>query len=234
MNTGCYPDRTFRPYIFPKPEDAFDQVLAVTSEINIDLVFSGYLQGVFAWYSEDDGEPVTWWSPNPRFVLRPENLHVPKSLQKFLRHTPYTYTIDTSFANVIKNCASVKRAGQDGTWIGGEMIRVYTELFDAGIAHSVETWKDGNLVGGFYGVGIGQIFFGESMFSLLPNSSKSAFVLFARKFFAECGGALIDCQVYTDNMARFGAGNISRDAFLRLEKELLPSELRVPICEMSL
>lgn len=224
---------TFHPYIFPKPEDAFEQIVAVTQELNFDLVYSAYLQGIFAWYDEANGEPVAWWSPNPRFVLQPQNLHVPKSLEKFLCHTPYTYTIDKDFSGVIKNCASVKRPDQDGTWIGNEIIRVYNELHEAGVAHSVEVWKDSDLVGGFYGVSIGQIFFGESMFSLLPDTSKSAFVLFARKFFGECGGKLIDCQVYTDNLARFGASNISRDAFLRMEKEMLGKEIAMPIDKIN-
>lgn len=223
----------FTPYVFPKPQDAYDEIVAVTNELNFDLVYSAYLQGVFAWYSEDRGEPVVWWNPNPRFVLQPKNLHVSKSLEKFLKHTPYTYTIDTAFDSVIKNCASVKRPDQDGTWIGSEIIRVYNELHHAGVAHSVEVWKGEDIVGGFYGVGIGQIFFGESMFSLLPNTSKSAFVLFARKFFGECGGKLIDCQVYTDNLARFGAANVSRDAFLRMEKNLLGKELAKQIKDIQ-
>ena len=132
--------------------------------------------------------------------------------------------MDKAFPDVMRGCASMERKGQNGTWIGTKMIEVYCELARRGIARSVEAWHDGKLAGGFYGVLIGRVFCGESMFTIESDSAKSAFVLFARAF-AACGGKLIDSQVYTDNIARYGAKNISRQAFLRLESELLYTPL---------
>ena len=205
---------------FPEPLAEYNGACLVSRDLTIQMLYSAYMQGVFPWFDEDEGEPVVWYSPNPRFCLRIENLHVPKSLDRFLKHTPYTYTMDACFESVMEECRKMKREGQDGTWIGNKMIQTYTEFHEAGFAHSFEAWHEGNLVGGFYGVLIGSVFCGESMFTKMDNSSKSAFILFARAF-AECGGQLIDSQIYTDNIARYGATNISRDAFLRLEKECL-------------
>jgi leucyl/phenylalanyl-tRNA---protein transferase len=210
----------FKLTFFPVDEDNRRGLLGYTTGIDAHLVVSAYLQGVFPWYNEDEGEPVLWWSPDPRFVLPVEELHVPHSISRFLKHTPYTYTMDTDFAAVINACAAIKRDGQPGTWIGPEIIRVYCELNEQGITHSVEVWHDGKLAGGLYGVLLGRVFCGESMFTVEDNSSKSAFVLFARAFI-ECGGRLIDSQVYTDNIARYGAHNVSRTAFLRMEHEFM-------------
>ncbi|MCR5289983.1 MAG: leucyl/phenylalanyl-tRNA--protein transferase [Treponema sp.] len=207
--------------IFVIPEQAQKGLLGYTDDLTVPLVCAAYLQGVFPWYEESDGEPVLWWSPDPRFVLPVQDLHVPKSLEKFIKKTPFTYTIDVDFPSVIQHCADMDRPGQQGTWIGKNMIDLYCQLAQMHIAHSVEVWHDGILVGGLYGVLIGQVFFGESMFTVASNSAKSAFVLFA-KAFALSGGKLIDSQVYTDNLARFGAHNISRTAFLRLEHDYLP------------
>lgn len=208
------------------PERISDRrgLLGYTPEITPSLVFSAYLQGVFPWYNEDEGDPVLWWNPDPRFVLPIDELHVPQSIERFIKHTPYTYTIDADFPEVIEQCSAMKRPGQRGTWIGPQIIDVYSNLAERGIAHSVEAWHNGKLAGGLYGILIGKVFCGESMFTIEDNSSKSAFVLFA-KAFSLCGGQLIDSQVYTDNMARYGAHNISRDAFLRMETELLSSRL---------
>ena len=214
----------FQPIIFPSPEDARQGVVAITHELSPILLYSAYLQGIFPWYNEAEDEPVVWWSPNPRFVLFPQELHVPRRLKRFLSHSPYTYTMNRAFPQVITSCAKVKRPDQKGTWIGPAMIDVYCQLFDCGVAHSVEVWREERLVGGLYGVLVGQVFFGESMFSLEPDTSKSAFVLFVEAF-RSCGGQLIDSQVYTSNLARFGARNISRTSFLRLEKELLVGKL---------
>ena len=207
---------------FPVRVDAREGLLGYTEYIDSNIVFSAYLQGVFPWYNKND--PVLWWSPDPRFVLPVKEFHIPRRVTRFLKNTTYTYTIDKAFSDVMKQCACVKRQGQDGTWICSEMIDVYCELHERGIAHSFETWYDGTLAGGFYGILIGRVFFGESMFTLLPNASKSAFVLFMRAF-EKCGGALVDSQVYTENIARYGARNVSRAAFLRMERELLPSAL---------
>lgn len=223
-------ENKFTPIIFPPPKKTGRGIVAVTEDINTDLLISAYLQGIFPWYNEDEGEPVVWWSPDPRFVLLPEEFHIPSRLKRFLKHSPYKYTIDTAFEDVIKNCANVKRSDQDGTWIGKSIIESYTELFYMGLAHSVEVWHDDKLVGGFYGVLFGQVFCGESMFTLENDSAKSAFVLFVEAF-KKSGGKLIDSQVYTDNIARFGGKNISRVAFLRMEKEFLSNNLQFSISE---
>lgn len=217
-------DHQFQPIIFPSPEEALKGVVAVTDTLNLNLLYSAYLQGIFPWYNETEGEPVVWWSPDPRFVLFPQELHVPRRLKRFLRHTPYHYTMDQAFPQVIDACASVNRPDQEGTWIGPAMIETYCQLFHCGVAHSVEVWRQDQLVGGLYGVLIGQVFFGESMFSREPDTSKSAFAHFVQAF-RNCGGQLIDSQVYTSNLARFGARNISRSSFLRLERDFLPQEL---------
>ena len=209
---------------FPASDRGRRGLLGYTECITPSLVFSAYLQGIFPWYNEDEGDPVLWWSPDPRFVLPVEELHVPQSVDRYLKHTPYTYTMDTAFPEVMKNCAAMNRPGQNGTWIGARMVAVYTELAERGIARSVEVWHDGRLAGGLYGVLVGQVFCGESMFTIEDNSSKSAFVRFARAFI-QCGGRLIDSQVYTDNMARYGAHNVSRSAFLRMENGFLPCKL---------
>ncbi len=207
---------------FPKPSRR--GICLVTEVLPLQLLFSGYMQGVFPWFSEDEGEPVVWYSPEPRFCLQMKDLHIGKSMEKFLKHTPYSYTMDRDFSGVIEGCRRMTRKGQDGTWIGQKIVDAYSAFHEKGFAHSFEVWDRGKLCGGFYGVLIGSVFFGESMFTLSPDSSKSAFVIFA-KAFAASGGKMIDCQVYTDNMARYGAKNISRDAFLRLESEWLGRSL---------
>lgn len=216
-----YPDKIIQ---FPRPEKR-QSVCCISKDMHLQLLYSAYMQGIFPWFNEDDGDPILWHSPDPRFCLTMENLHIPKSISKFLKHTPYTYTMDKDFSSVIKNCSTMFRPDQDGTWIGPKIIDAYNKFHEAGFAHSVEVYHDNNLVGGFYGVLIGSVFCGESMFTLESNSSKSAFVLFA-KAFEECGGKLIDSQVYTDNIARYGATNISREAFLRLEREFLFKPLK--------
>ena len=214
---------------FPDPKN-HRGICAITEEMPLHLLYSAYMQGIFPWFCEDEGEPVIWYSPEPRFCIFKENFHVPKSISRFLKHTPYTYTIDKCFTRVMEECRDMQRAGQSGTWIGPKMIETYTALHKAGYAHSVEVWQEGELAGGFYGELFGSIFCGESMFTKASDSSKSAFVLFAKAFF-EAGGQLIDSQVYTDNIARYGATNISRLAFLRLEKEFLHKPLEKDIKE---
>lgn len=190
----------------------------ITDSISQEFLKAAYQQGIFPWYNEDAGEPVIWRSPNPRFVIFPEQLHVSKSIKKFLKHNPYHYTIDTCFEEVMKNCGSMTRQDQIGSWIGPQMLQAYKKFFESGFVHSIEVWHGEKLVGGFYGVMVGSIFVGESMFTLEDNSSKSAFVLFAQNFFAK-GGKLIDCQAYTDNMARYGAQEIPRENYLKLLKK---------------
>jgi len=205
---------------FPPNDRVFKGFVAATEDIPVDLLYSAYNHGIFPWFNEEDGDPVLWQSPDPRFVILPENLHIPKSVEKFLKHSPYTYTKDRCFKKVMENCGKVQRPGQNGTWIGPKMLKAYTQLHKKGIAHSYEVWHEKELVGGFYGIEIGAGFFGESMFTLESNSAKSAFCKFAKEFFAN-GGKLIDCQAYTENMARFGAIEISRKKFLELLSNIL-------------
>lgn len=221
------PDSIIDPnyiYQFPEPGTVYkefgESICAVTNDINIQLLYSAYMQGVFPWFNEDEGEPVVWHSTDPRFVLMPEDFHIPKSAVKFLKHTPYTYTMDKAFTKIMIECANQNRKNQNRTWIGNMMIDSYTEFHEQGYAHSFEVWKDKELVGGFYGVLIGSVFCGESMWTKATDSSKSAFILFM-KAFIECGGKILDSQSYTDNIARYGAKNISRTAFLKIEQEAL-------------
>lgn len=216
-------------YKFPDPETASDGLLCCGGDLSVDLLLSAYHQGIFPWYSEN--EPILWWSPDPRFVLFPEEFHVSSRLARFMRHDAtrpererFVFTMDAAFHSVITACAAMDRPGQDGTWILPEMVNAYCEFHEAGYAHSFEVWKDGNLAGGFYGVLLGSVFFGESMFTLMPEASKCALVHFMEAFRA-CGGKLVDSQVYTDNIARFGGRNISRSAFLHLENQLLMKPL---------
>ena len=202
---------------FPAPRRGISMI---TRTIPLQLLYSGYMQGAFPWFNEDEGEPVVWHSPQPRFCLRMEDLHISRSIDRFLKHSPYAYTMDKDFAGVIEGCRKMNRKGQDGTWIGQKIMDAYCAFHKKGYAHSFEAWDGNKLSGGLYGVLIGSVFFGESMFTIGPDSSKSTFAVFARAF-SKCGGKLIDSQVYTDNMARYGAKNISRDAFLRLEGEYL-------------
>ncbi len=207
---------------FPSVENADDGLVATGGNLSPGMLHSAYLQGIFPWFNEDS--PILWWSPDPRFVLFPTELHIPESMRKVLNKNVFTYTLDTRFEDVIKNCAGAKRPEQSGTWITHDMIDAYCKLYETGLAHSVEAWCDGKLAGGFYGVLIGSVFFGESMFTIEPNASKAAFCHFVREF-ERAGGKLIDSQIYTDHIARFGGRNISRNAFLRYEKEYLPLPL---------
>ena len=197
-----------------------DSIAFITEDIDLQVLYSAYMQGIFPWFNEDEGQPVIWQCPEKRFVLNPKEIHISKSIKKFLKHNPFTYTIDECFEEVIEQCSMMNRPGQPGTWIGPKIKKAYTTLHKAGIAHSIEAWHNGKLAGGFYGELIGTVFFGESMFTLEPDSSKSAFVLFTR-LFEKLGGQLIDCQAYTDNMARYGATEIPRDDFLSQLKNLV-------------
>ncbi len=199
---------------FPDPADACGTVVAVGGNLSPGMLVSAYTQGIFPWFNDDD--PIYWQSPDPRFVILPEAFRVGERLGRVLKKRPFEITVDTSFDRVIAHCSMVCREGQDGTWITDDMIDAYKALHREGLAHSVEAWKDGQLVGGFYGVSIGGVFFGESMFTRVSDAAKAAFVRFARFFFGSMGGRLIDSQVYTDHIARFGGINVSRDAYARM------------------
>ena len=184
-------------------------LLAAGGGLSVRRLVDAYGRGCFPWYSE--GEPVLWWSPDPRMVLFPSELHVPRSLDRRLRRGDFRITADRAFADVIAGCAEPRDDG--GTWITDEMVAAYERLHAAGYAHSVEAWQDDMLVGGLYGVGIGQAFFGESMFTRVTDASKAAFVTMVR-IFVERGVGLIDCQMRTEHLARFGAREIPRSEFL--------------------
>jgi leucyl/phenylalanyl-tRNA--protein transferase len=213
-------------FTFPDPDETEGSVVAVGGNLSPGMLLSAYAQGIFPWFNEDD--PLYWQSPDPRFVILPENFRVPVRLARSMRKSPFTIRCDTSFERVINFCSGVARPGQNGSWITDDIIDAYVSLHREGIAHSVEAWMDGQLVGGFYGVLIGSVFFGESMFTRVSDASKTAFAAFAARFFSAMGGTLIDSQVYTDHMARFGGANISRTAYLRKLSEALPSAC--PLC----
>jgi leucyl/phenylalanyl-tRNA---protein transferase len=202
------------PETFPPPERADRSgLLAIGGDLTPARLLAGYRRGIFPWYSE--GQPILWHSPNPRFVLLPGQLHVPRSLEKVLRRRTYDVRADTAFPEVLSACAVAPRPGQDGTWITAAMHAAYVTLHRLGHAHSVEAWREGELVGGLYGVAVGRVFFGESMFTLSPDASKAAFATLARSLF-DAGCLLIDCQVETEHLARFGAKDIPRRRFLQL------------------
>ena len=197
--------------LFPPPELAEDGLLAVGGDLRPERLLLAYAQGVFPWYSE--GQPILWHSPDPRMVLRAEDLHVPRSLRKSVRKGVYRVGLDTAFPEVIAACASARRPGQRGTWITRAMTKAYLELHRQGFAHSAEAWAGDWLAGGLYGVSIGTAFFGESMFTREPDASKVAFVTLVAQL-ARWGITLIDCQVHTEHLQRFGATEWSRRDYL--------------------
>jgi leucyl/phenylalanyl-tRNA--protein transferase len=211
--------RLNREILFPDPSLAEeDGLLAVGGDLSPDRILRAYAEGIFPWFNE--GSPVLWWSPDPRLVLFPEELHVSASLARTMRRGSYRVTADTAFGKVIRGCAMSRRSGQSGTWITDQMIAAYEELHAAGFAHSFESWSGDALVGGLYGVSLGGVFFGESMFSERPDASKVAFAR-SVEFFAGNGIELVDCQVRTDHLIRLGARDIPRTQFLDRLDDLL-------------
>jgi leucyl/phenylalanyl-tRNA--protein transferase len=188
-----------------------DGLLAVGGDLSPERILNAYQRGIFPWYS--DGQPILWWSPNPRTVLDPQQPKISRSLRKVLRQDRFETSYDRSFEAVIKACAA-PRETETGTWITDAMMQAYITLHRLGHAHSFECWQDGELVGGLYGIAIGRVFFGESMFSRARDASKVAFVQLARQLVAWQDG-LIDCQVYTPHLASLGAVNIPREQFLQ-------------------
>lgn len=212
--------------VFPDPSEAEAGLLAVGGDLRRDRLLLAYRSGIFPWYSE--GEPIWWHSPDPRFVLAPEHLHVPRSLEKIIRRGDYEVRFDTAFSEVIARCARKRRPGQRGTWITRDMQAAYTALHTDGIAHSAEAWQAGKLVGGLYGISLGDMYFGESMFADAPDASKVAFVTLARWMAAQ-GIALFDSQVYTEHLARFGAENWPRPRYLGRLAELVDRPTRLGV-----
>ena len=197
---------------FPPAENAEGSLLAVGGDLRPERLLLAYSQGIFPWYEE--GLPILWHSPDPRMVLEVEALHVPRSLRKTMRQAPYRITLDTAFRDVIEACAQAPRVGQDGTWITEEMKDAYCELHRLGYAHSAEAYLDQQLVGGLYGVSLGSMFFGESMFAKAADASKIAFVTLVEHL-RKRGLTLVDCQVHTDHLERFGAVEWPRRRFLK-------------------
>ena len=197
--------------IFPPPELAEDGLLAVGGDLSPDRLLLAYAMGIFPWY--DEGQPILWHSPDPRLVLLAGGLHVSRSLERTLRRGTFRITFDAAFGRVVDACAAAARPGQDGTWITGEMRRAYKRLHKLGYAHSAEAWRGNRLAGGLYGVSLGGAFFGESMFARAPDASKAAFVTLVRQL-PSWGIPLIDCQVATEHLERFGAREWPRERFL--------------------
>ena len=204
---------------FPDPDDADPSgILASGGNLSPGMLISAYRQGIFPWFSPE--EPILWWSPDPRFVLYPDELHVSRRMRRVLRKGSFSITFDRAFAEVIKQCAAKYRPGQEGTWITPGMRNAYNELHRLGIAHSAEAWEGDRLVGGLYGLSLGGMFFGESMFTHVPNASKAAFITLTRAMVSR-GICLIDSQVYTSHLETLGAREIPRAEYLLELQELL-------------
>ena len=198
---------------FPPLESADpDGLLAIGGDLSIERLQYAYQHGIFPWFS---GKIPMWYSPDPRFVLFPDELVISKSMKQVIRSGKFKFTINQAFAEVIIKCSKIDREGQDGTWITPEMINAYTRLHEKGIAFSAETWQDGQLVGGLYGVRVGKIFCGESMFSEQSNASKFAFINFV-EYLQKEKVILIDCQIYTSHLSSLGARMITRKDYVSL------------------
>ncbi|WP_060988875.1 leucyl/phenylalanyl-tRNA--protein transferase [Photobacterium leiognathi] len=200
-------------YQFPHPSNALEEpngLLAMGGDLSPLRLHNAYREGIFPWFSE--GDPLLWWSPTPRGIFDPSTFRPSRSLRKFFRKSGYKITINKACHDVIRHCASCRAPAQ--TWITEEMISAYQTLHDLGFCHSVEVWADNELVGGFYGVEVGTIFCGESMFSLADNASKIALWQFCR-YFTQQGGTLIDCQMMNPHLESLGAETLERNAFLQ-------------------
>jgi len=229
-STRALVEKLIRVFPFPDPRVADARgLLAYGGDLAPERLLSAYAQGVFPWYDED---PILWFSPDPRMVLRPGELHVGRSLARRERAAPFAIRMDTAFREVIRACRDMPRPDQEGTWINEDMVEAYCELHQLGFAHSVEAWaadanNDGRerLVGGLYGISLGRAFFGESMFAYAPDASKIAFAAFVRQLDA-WGFEIVDCQVNTDHLSRFGATEWQRGEFLDALDHALEAETR--------
>ena len=209
---------------FPSPQLAEEGLLAVGGDLSRKRLLLAYRMGIFPWYSKY--EPILWWSPDPRLVMYPGELRVSKSLQKTIKKGLFKITMDQAFEVVINACAHSRTSADEGTWIVEEMVDAYCDLHESGFAHSVEAWQEDRLAGGLYGVSLGRCFFGESMFTHISNASKVAFVALVKHLQA-LNFDLIDCQVSTPHLLRFGAREIPRARYLNeLKKSLKPATLK--------
>lgn len=202
-------------YFPPVEEASYEGILAVGGDLSVERLLLAYKNGIFPWFSDD--EPILWWSPSERMVVVPKLYKVSKSTRNLINQNKFKVTFNQNFAEVIRNCQQIERLGQEGTWITEDIITSYTKLHEMGIAKSVEVWQNDELVGGLYGVDLGHVFCGESMFSKVSNASKIAFVWLVN-YLKENNYLLLDCQVHNDHLERLGAFEISRDTFMRVLK----------------
>lgn len=217
---------------FPDIDFAFAEpngLLAAGGDLSTERLLAAYRKGIFPWY--EDGQPILWWSPDLRMVIVPDELRISKSLNKALKNSLYEVSMDAAFSEVISCCAEA-RPGCIGTWITEEMQLAYTDLHHAGYAHSVEVWREGDLVGGLYGVALGQVFFGESMFSFASNTSKIALVHLVKQL-QQWNYELIDCQVSSQHLKSLGATEISRNEFKKRLQKLLPAKTKTGYWELQ-
>ena len=207
---------------FPDPAlyDFEGGLLAMGGDLSPERIWFAYQNGIFPWFNPEDD--ILWWCPDPRFVLFPEDLKISKSMKKILREGKFTFTENKCFEEVMKNCQAAERKGQDGTWITDEMIKSYSTLHRYGKAKSIEVWENDELVGGLYGLDLGHIFCGESMFAKVSNASKAGFIYFVEKYKSQY--QLIDCQVYTEHLASLGAKEIPKREFLKILKQNFSDE----------
>ncbi|MGB7528809.1 leucyl/phenylalanyl-tRNA--protein transferase [Sphingobacterium cellulitidis] len=209
--------------VFPHPSLADeDGLLAIGADLQLERLLLAYENGIFPWYNEEN--PILWFAPLERFVLVPNKIKLSKSMKQIMKSNKFKITIDQDFKSVIENCASMPRKDQDGTWIIADMQEAYIRLHEAGYAHSIEVWQDQKLVGGLYGVQVGKVFCGESMFSKVSNASKIALIYLAQNF----GLSLIDCQIPSDHLSSMGAETISQSEYLTIlhNQEILPYEFQ--------
>jgi leucyl/phenylalanyl-tRNA--protein transferase len=205
--------------IFPPVDKAMDDgLLAMGGDLSEERLLLAYRSGIFPWY---EGDVPLWWCPDPRFILLPNNLKVNKSMKQLMKKAELQFSVNKAFEQVIHHCKQVARHGEFGTWITDEVEKAFVKLHHSGYAHSAETWLNGKLVGGLYGIRLGKIFFGESMFSLHPNASKFAFINYVQLLQKE-GVCLIDCQVYTEHLESLGAVMISRKEFIQILNDHIP------------
>ena len=198
---------------FPRVSEAnSDGILAVGGDLSLERLLLAYKSGIFPWFEGE--EPILWWAPNPRMVLFLDELVVSKSMRNILNRNSFKVTFNQNFMEVISNCQRIKRDGQNGTWITNEMVEAYCKLNELGIAKSVEVWQNDTLVGGLYGIDLGTIFCGESMFSKVSNASKVAFIALANQL-REANYKLLDCQVYNEHLDSLGCREIDRSDFMR-------------------
>jgi leucyl/phenylalanyl-tRNA--protein transferase len=202
-------------YFPPVDEASYEGILAVGGDLSIERLLLAYRDGIFPWFNED--EPILWWSPPERMVVAPQLYKVSKSIRNLLNQKKFKVTFNQNFKEVILGCQQIERPGQDGTWLSDDFVDSYTKLHEMGIAQSVEVWQKEKLVGGLYGVDLGHIFCGESMFSKVPNASKIAFVTLIEHL-KNNSYKLLDCQVHNDHLEKLGAFEISRDTFMKILK----------------